>query len=88
MYVICGRNVALAVFADWTSAWRSVQAEGYRLVDGDCNEDYSEWTDGADVLTIVHLTQSRPIQGAAPLFRMTESNMPAITLYDVPYSHN
>ena len=67
MYVICGRNVALAVYSSYEAASLSLQWEGYSTRSP--GTVYSEWTNGRDTLTLVYLTQDTPSDEPTPLFR-------------------
>lgn len=73
MWVICGRNVALAVFSNPSAAITSLMSEGFTSDDvPDLRiPPYSEWTDlTGGVLTLRHLTQ--PSDTPVQLFRTGE----------------
>lgn len=66
MWVICGRNVALAVFASQIDALASLSGAGYWT---DTSAHYSAWTNGEDTLTLVRLDQTTPFTTPMPLFQ-------------------
>lgn len=70
MWVICGRNVALASFARREDALASLIEAGYsRAFGSNPFAPYSEYTNGVDTLSLVQLTNKLPLTTPIQLFR-------------------
>ena len=69
MFVVTGRNTALAVFASMSLAVASVQESCPDAFMVRLSSGYAEFRVGKDVLSVQALVQDEPFKSVCPLFR-------------------